>query len=107
MTWAPPSDHRREGPMLKMLLPKDGGFLESFQEMGRLICEATGEFQRLLAAEIELRHLHGHRIKELEHAADNVTHATMTKLHSSFITPIDREDIHILIKRLDDVMDYI
>jgi hypothetical protein len=46
-------------------------------------------------------------IKELEHEGDKLTHETMTRLNKTFITPLDREDIHKLITRLDDVTDLI
>jgi predicted phosphate transport protein (TIGR00153 family) len=46
-------------------------------------------------------------VKELEHEADKVTHAGLELLYSTFITPIDREDVHALITRLDDVADFI
>ena len=47
------------------------------------------------------------RVKELEHDADEVTHLCMETLHRTFITPIDRNDIHRLASKLDDVADYI
>ncbi len=47
------------------------------------------------------------RIKEIEHEGDEITHRAMEKLHSSFLTPIDRADIHNLISRLDDILDLI
>jgi predicted phosphate transport protein (TIGR00153 family) len=46
-------------------------------------------------------------IKELEHQGDQVTHEIVRKLNTTFITPMDREDIHALATRLDDVLDYI
>ena len=46
-------------------------------------------------------------IKRLEHQADQVTHEVVTRLDRVFITPLDREDIHLLASRLDDVMDLI
>jgi predicted phosphate transport protein (TIGR00153 family) len=46
-------------------------------------------------------------MKEIEHQTDKVTHQTLAKLYKSFVTPLDREDIHALITRLDDVIDYI
>jgi len=47
------------------------------------------------------------RIKGYEHTADDLTHALLTRLNSSFITPFDREDIHELSTRIDDVLDLI
>jgi predicted phosphate transport protein (TIGR00153 family) len=48
-----------------------------------------------------------HAIKELEHQADLVTHQIVKKLNTTFVTPLDREDIHALATSLDDVLDYI
>jgi uncharacterized protein Yka (UPF0111/DUF47 family) len=44
-------------------------------------------------------------IKDLEHANDRVTHQLVDSLNQAFVTPLDREDIHLLSSRLDDVMD--
>jgi predicted phosphate transport protein (TIGR00153 family) len=46
-------------------------------------------------------------IKTIEHEADNVTRDVIARINKSFVTPIDREDIHILASRLDDVIDLI
>src|SRR5205823_8585851 len=46
-------------------------------------------------------------IKEVEHRCDSLTHAIIERLNRSFVTPIDREDIHALARSLDDVMDAI
>ena len=93
--------------MLRKLLQRDTTFFELFSEMGDRIVEASQEFVRLLEAKPEDRDGFGQKIKQLEHDADAITHKTMTMLHKTFITPIDREDIHSLIKRLDDVMDFL
>jgi uncharacterized protein Yka (UPF0111/DUF47 family) len=47
------------------------------------------------------------RIAEVEHQADEVTHATLAMLHSTFITPLDRDQIHQLVTAMDDVIDLI
>src|SRR5712691_8853652 len=46
-------------------------------------------------------------IKEVEHKCDFLTHAVIQRLNRTFVTPIDREDIHELARSLDDVMDAI
>jgi uncharacterized protein Yka (UPF0111/DUF47 family) len=46
-------------------------------------------------------------IKDLEHQADELTHAVIERIDTTFVTPIDREDIHLLASRLDDVIDII
>mgnify|MGYP000335682492 CR=1 FL=1 len=45
------------------------------------------------------------RIKEIEHETDVITHDCVTAIHETFITPIERDDIHRLMSRMDDVMD--
>ncbi len=47
------------------------------------------------------------KIKEIEHRGDDMTHKILIKLNQTFITPIDREDIHLLTSSLDDVLDFI
>jgi hypothetical protein len=47
------------------------------------------------------------KIKELENKADSITHEIYTELNKTFVTPFDREDVHLLASTLDDVMDYI
>ena len=66
----------------------------------------TREFQSLAlaAANIIPR---AQRIKEIEHEADVVTHQCVAALHKTFVTPIDRNDIHRLISHMDDVIDLV
>lgn len=52
-----------------------------------------------------LSHPGVHGIKDLEHECDQIVHEIMVKLNKSFVTPIDREDIHFLSKKIDDVVD--
>jgi len=47
------------------------------------------------------------RMKDIEHAGDRITHDTIERLNRTFITPLDREDIHELVTRLDDILDLI
>jgi uncharacterized protein len=47
------------------------------------------------------------RIKQIEHHGDDMTHRILIKLNQTFITPFDREDIHLLTSSLDDVLDFI
>ncbi len=47
------------------------------------------------------------KVKDIEHAGDDITHEMIDRLNSTFITPIDREDIHELACRLDDIVDLI
>ncbi len=68
--------------------------------------EAAKAYRALLDQPANFRE-NARTLKELEHPTDKVTHQTLEKLYRSFVTPLDREDIHALITRLDDVIDYI
>jgi len=90
--------------MFKKFLPKETGFFDSFEQISVLGTEACKELLALTApgADITAR---ATRIKEIEKEADKVTQRCIEALHATFITPIDRTDIHSLVKRLDDVID--
>jgi uncharacterized protein len=92
--------------MMRWLLPRNDKFLAPFSEMGGLIVEAAGAVRELfenydqLPARIKA-------IKEIEHRGDTITHNVLENLAKTFITPLDREDIHRLATDLDDVLDMI
>jgi predicted phosphate transport protein (TIGR00153 family) len=88
------------------LIPKEVRFFEHFERQSELIGQAARELQELVQNFGDAR-ARMHRIKELEHEADKVTHEIVRRLNTTFITPLDREDIHALASRLDDVLDYI
>lgn len=92
--------------MLGGFIPKEGRFFDLFKDLAALIAEASIEFRDLLThldeAEKRVRN-----IKDIEHRGDEITHSTMDLLHQTFITPLDREDIHSLTSTLDDVLDLI
>ncbi len=90
--------------MLKYFLPKETSFFAFFEQHSTLSIEACKEFNDLATRPDELA-LRVARIKQIEHRADDVTHKCINALHSTFITPIDRADIHRLIRRLDDIID--
>jgi len=92
--------------MLGRMFPQEGGFFELFNESGALMVAAIAEYRRLLEYPNEMES-RARTIKDLEHKADDVTHRTMMLLHRTFITPLDREDIHSLIKTMDDILDFI
>lgn len=92
--------------MLGRLMPQEGGFFDLFNESGDLMVQAIHEYRRLLEYPNEMES-RARTIKDLEHKADDVTHRTMVLLHSTFITPLDRDDIHTLIKTMDDILDFI
>ena len=90
--------------MLDRLLPRDDQFFELFDQLaGHLATSA----QMLDALFSDAPHVNEHvkAIKDVEHKADLLTMAVNQRIDKSFITPIDREDIHMLASRLDDVID--
>ncbi len=89
------------------LLPRDGKFFDLFTAVAALNVEAAGSMRDLLRAEGHQRGAIVDQIKRLEHMADQVTHDVVSRLDRVFITPLDREDIHLLASRLDDIMDLI
>ena len=92
--------------MLAKLMPTEGRFFELFAEHARQIAQASRELAALMANfdDIERRTL---SIETLEKRADKIAHGTIELLHKTFITPIDRDDIHRLITRMDDILDLI
>lgn len=92
--------------MLRRLLPREEDFFGLFERHVALTVEGAKEMQRLVQGAQNTRVLAA-RIKEIEHETDVITHACVERLHKTFITPFDRDDIHRLITRMDDVMDYI
>ena len=88
------------------LLPKEENFLPQFARAAEIILEAAIALDELAAdfTDVEVKVA---RIKHLEHEGDQVAHQTFGLLSRTWITPIDREDIHDLVKALDDVLDFI
>ncbi len=87
-------------------IPREGAFFDLFKkeadnviEGSRLLKEMVEDFRDPLE--------HARRIKEVEHVGDGITHDIARRLNQTFITPIDREDIHALASALDDILDEI
>jgi uncharacterized protein len=89
------------------LLPRDEKFFDFFSAVATITVESASLLQELLRADAQRRTAIVDQIKRLEHQADQVTHEVVTRLDRVFITPLDREDIHVLASRLDDVIDLI
>ncbi|MGH7560695.1 MAG: DUF47 domain-containing protein [Gemmatimonadales bacterium] len=88
-------------------MPRDERFFDFFTEVANLNVEAANHLRDLFAAGADQRRYLVESIKKLEHQADGVTHQVVSRLDRTFITPLDREDIHLLASRLDDIMDRI
>jgi predicted phosphate transport protein (TIGR00153 family) len=91
------------------LVPRENRFFELFNQHASLAAEAGGVLSGLLrdyatenAAERTARI---ERINDLEHNADRITHETVALIQTIFVTPLDRDDIHRLISRMDDILD--
>ncbi len=89
------------------LVPREGRFFEYFNQHAGCIAAASHELTLLLSeyADPAGRTARIDRINELEHEADRITHETATLLQTIFVTPLDRDDIHRIISRMDDVLD--
>ena len=87
------------------LTPKDSSFYDLFAVSASHLIEGAHELTKLLGVEQSEREAVANRMRDIEHAADESTHAIMRKVNSSFITPFDREDIYGLASHLDDCMD--
>ena len=88
------------------LIPKDEGFFDLFDRLATRIVKSTEVLDELFNDPGQIDR-YAAQIKELEHQADEVTHEIMNRLDRSFVTPLDREDIHELANTLDNVVDLI
>ena len=95
--------------MFGKLLPREGNFFVMFNQHADCIMDAANAFSRLVAhySEPALREKYAREVDEAELAADKITHEVNKAVHKTFITPIDREQIHSLINTMDDVADLI
>ncbi|MFC5497970.1 DUF47 domain-containing protein [Caenimonas terrae] len=91
------------------LLPREGNFFEMFNQHAERIVEAARAFSQLVANynDPHLREQYNRDVDNAERAADRVTHDVNRMIHQTFITPIDRDQIHTLINTMDDVADLI
>lgn len=89
------------------LLPREEEFFDLFEQVAKRCHEGAGHLKELLSGKVERWAYSIESIKRLEHEADQITHEVVNRLDRTFITPIDREDIHLLASDLDDVIDRI
>ncbi len=86
------------------LLPKDQIFYQLLEKLAVTAEKAVKVFH-LLVKEWDRKHPALNQLRELEHACDVIVHEIMVKVNKTFVTPIDREDIHLLAKTIDDLVD--
>jgi predicted phosphate transport protein (TIGR00153 family) len=88
------------------LIPKEEGFFDLFEELANKI-EEGGELFLDLVEHYEYSDQKIAKLKELEHEADVITRNTYEKMHKTFLTPIDREDIYDLVHKMDSILDMV
>jgi uncharacterized protein len=88
------------------LIPREEKFFDLFEELADKI-EEGGMLFRDMLANYQLSDPKLVQLKELEHEADIITHRTYEKMHKTFLTPLDREDIYMLVNRMDSILDMI
>lgn len=88
------------------LFPKQENFFDYFEELANKIEEGGRLF-------LEMTESHNYseekitKLKEIEHEADVITHRTYERMHKTFLTPLDREDIYALVNKMDSILDTI
>jgi predicted phosphate transport protein (TIGR00153 family) len=92
--------------MFGRLLPKEGRFFDLFNAHAVQVVRAAHELKLLMENYAE-REQHARLIDDAEHAADRITAEAIRLLHTSFITPLDRDHIHQLVNAMDDICDLI
>ena len=94
--------------LLKKLLPHDDNFYNLLEESAENLIKAGVELKKIPLCKTQAQRVDTtKRIKDIEHDGDSITHRIFSELNATFVTPIDREDIHELASALDDVLDYI
>jgi len=90
--------------VFEKLIPRDHLFFEIFDQICAKIVEGVDILKRMLETGSRYNEF-ALQLKTVEHESDQLVHQLMAHLHKTFITPIDREDIHHLAVRLDDILD--
>jgi predicted phosphate transport protein (TIGR00153 family) len=91
---------------IQVLLPHDEKFYSFFEESTHILLKAAELLKKLSSASAAERPTIVNQMHDLEHEGDAVAHKIFAELNATFVTPFDREDIHVLAAALDDVLDY-
>jgi predicted phosphate transport protein (TIGR00153 family) len=86
------------------LLPRETSYFDQFEQLASKAVEGCRAFMDLID-HLDQAAARSKQIKQIEEECDTITHAVVASLHKTFITPMDRNDIHRLITVMDDVMD--
>jgi uncharacterized protein Yka (UPF0111/DUF47 family) len=92
--------------MFGRFLPKEKSFFDFFEQHAALTVQGTKEFLDMVTDGLRIE-ARARRVADIEHETDVITHRCVEALHKTFITPIDRDSIHRLITRMDDIMDFV
>ncbi|MCK9324306.1 MAG: DUF47 family protein [Bacteroidales bacterium] len=97
-----------KGILRKILLPKEEKFFPMFEGLSELISKSAHILAKIIdSPEPSQMNEEFKEIKSLENQADDIAHKVFDTLDTTFITPFDREDIHQLVSKMDDVLDFI
>src|SRR2546426_1102520 len=108
----PPADaafERRSEESMVSIFPRQEDFFELFRRQAALVRRGADMLQQMMerydALDEPAREERARQLKAIEHEADGVTHELFAKLNRTFVTPLEREDIHDLASGLVDVLD--
>jgi hypothetical protein len=90
--------------MFGRLMPREGRFFDLFNEHAEQIVLGSRELAAMISSAGDPER-YAYNIESIEKRADKITQTTIALLHKTFITPIDRDDIHRLITKMDDILD--
>lgn len=90
--------------MFKSITPKDQEFYDLFDKISAGVVEGAQTLSVMLEASGRSAEF-SQKVKTIEHQTDQTVHALVAKLHKTFVTPIDRYDIHQLAVHLDNILD--
>ena len=94
--------------MFGRLMPREGKYFDLFNAHAELIAQGGKALSNLIGALVnqpEDAARYAEQIDTIERQADTITHDTLAQLHTAFITPFDRDEIHQLINGMDDILD--
>jgi uncharacterized protein Yka (UPF0111/DUF47 family) len=90
--------------MLRSIIPRDEEFFTMFDELTGHIVDGAALLQEMMGDGDHVPEL-ASRLHDCEHRGDETVHRALHHLHRTFVTPLDRLDIHLLVTRLDDILD--
>jgi predicted phosphate transport protein (TIGR00153 family) len=91
--------------VLRSIIPRDEAFFTGFEQLCLCVTEGAELLETMLRDGASAQAEQGRALKAVEERGDDVVHGTLEHLHRTFVTPLDREDIHRLVTVLDDILD--